>query len=93
MGLSGPAVPERWQNRRMAKSTASVRLDEELLKAAEALATRTGRKRDDVVEDALREFLTHPADILDRLRPQEELTDEQAMELALQEIEAYRSGR
>ncbi|MGH2758692.1 MAG: hypothetical protein ACRDKJ_03910 [Actinomycetota bacterium] len=70
-----------------------IQIDDELWKRVSVVASSTGRRPEDVVEDAVRKYVTHPADVLDRLRPQADLTDDEAMELALREIKAYRSGR
>lgn len=70
-----------------------IRIDDELWKRVSVVASSTGRDPEDVVEDAVRKYVVHPADVLDRLRPQKDLTDDEAMELALREIKAYRSGR
>lgn len=71
-----------------------VEIDGTLSKAAAAMAVRTGDAVEDIVEKALLLYLEGPADVLRRLQPQqEELTDEEAMELAISEIRAYRAGQ
>jgi hypothetical protein len=67
-------------------------VDEELLKAAAALAARSGVFVEGMVERALRLYLEGPADVLRRIEPREELTDDEAMEVAIREIKAYRAG-
>lgn len=92
--MVSPAIarPGVWQNGRMAKARETVRVDRDLLAAAARKAARTGQTPEAVVEKALRRYLLDPADILDRLRPQEDLTDEEAMELAYDEIHKMRRG-
>lgn len=74
----------------MAKT--QVAIDAELWKRVTTVASSTGRLPEEVVEDAVRRYLTDPADILDRLRPKEVLSDEEAMELAYDEIHKMRRG-
>ncbi len=66
-------------------------LDETLLKAARAEAARTNRQEADVVEEALREHLG--LDVIDVVRRRSDLTDEEAMRLAVEEVHAVREER
>jgi Arc/MetJ family transcription regulator len=68
-------------------------IDDDLWNRIVAVAGSTGRQPEEVVEDAVRRYVVQPADVISRLRPQEDLTDDEAMQLALREVKAYRSGR
>lgn len=70
-----------------------VPLDGELWKRVTAVASSTGRSPEDIVEAAVRSYLTHPGDILDRLSSREGLSDEDAMRLAADEIHEMRRAR
>ena len=82
---------------------AAVYLEEELVRAASEVAAQQGRDAGDIVEDALRQYLDREATRVaarQRLReflarPSEgpPLTDEEAMQLAIEEQRAYRMER
>lgn len=75
----------------MAKT--QVPIDDDLWKRVTTVASSTGRRPEEVVDAAVRRYLLHPADILDHLKPQEELTDDEAMQLAVDEIHKMRRGQ
>lgn len=89
------------------KVRTEVELDEDVLRRAQAAAERTGRNRDDVIEDAVRRHLSAAGDdpgpvdpgaldldgVLARVRPRSQLTDDEALRLAVDEQAAYRAGR
>lgn len=77
----------------MGKSRVKIDIDSELYRRAVAVASSTGRRPDDVVDEALRSYLEGPADILKRLRPNEDLTDDEAMKLANEEVHKYRAAK
>jgi hypothetical protein len=63
-----------------------VPLDADLWKRVRRVASNTGRPPEEVLEAAVRRYLIDPADILDLLRPPDNLSDEGAMQLAYDEI-------
>ncbi len=75
----------------MARRKTTVYLDEDLLRAAKVRAARTGQKEYEVFEAALKEFLGFG--ILERTRARSELSEEQALAMAYEEIHAMREGR
>ncbi len=75
----------------MARRKTTVYLDEDLLRAAKVRAARTGQKEYEVFEAALKEFLGFG--ILERTRARSELSEEQALTMAYEEIHAMREGR
>ncbi len=75
----------------MAKSAATVRLDDEVLDAVRQEAARSGRSEDQVVEAAVRRYI-RPS-VLDRLRERSRLDEDEAMEIAREEIAAHRRER
>ena len=76
----------------MAKAEVQVHLDADLWRKVTTTASSTGRQPEEVLEEAVRRYLIDPADILDRLRPTEVLTDDEAMEFAYDEIHKMRRG-
>ena len=60
----------------------TVSLDERVLRAVRAKAARTGRRKSEVIEDALRRDLG--LDVLDRIWATANLREDEAMRLALQ---------
>ena len=66
----------------MAKTRTTLTIDEELLRAVKVRAARTGRRESEVIEDAVRRDLG--LDLLQRLWERSDLTEDEAMELALQ---------
>ncbi len=61
---------------------------EDVLRAAKVSAARTDRRDSEVVEKALREYLGF--DVLERVWARGELTEKEAMDLAVSEIHASR---
>ena len=72
----------------MAKVRTTLTVDEEVLRAVKIRAARTGKGDSEVIEDALRRDFG--LDLLDRLWRRNDLTEEQAIELA---VEAQHSTR
>ncbi len=72
----------------MSKVRTTVTLDEGVLRAVKVLAARTGKGDSQVIEEALRKDLGF--DLLDRLWAKADLSEDEAMELAL---EAQREAR
>jgi hypothetical protein len=75
----------------MARSKATVYLDPEVLRATRIRAARTGKRDSDVVEEALREYLGLA--VVDRVRARSDLTGDQAIAFAYEELRAERKGR
>ena len=75
----------------MARSKATVYLDPDVLRATRIRAARTGKRDSDVVEEALREYLGLV--VVDRVRARSDLTDDEAMALAYEQLRAERKGR
>ena len=75
----------------MARTKATVYLDPEVLRATRIRAARTGKKDSDVVEEALREYLGLA--VVDRVRARSDLTGDEAMALAYEELHAERRAR
>ena len=77
------------------KQRATFSLDQDLLRATRVAAARVGRRDSEVVEEALRSYLA--IGVLEeiwRTRPTDapELTEEEAMALAVEEQHAARRG-
>lgn len=72
----------------MPKVRTTVTLDEEVLRAVKVKAARSGKGDSQVIEEALRKDLGF--DLLDRLWAKADLSEDEAMELAL---EAQREAR
>jgi hypothetical protein len=66
-------------------------LDDDVLRAARVTAARNDRRDTDVVEDASRESLAF--DAVERVRSCSDLSEEQAMELAVSDIHAMRNEK
>ena len=75
----------------MARSKTTVCLDPEVLRATRVRAARTGMRVSDVIEEALREYVGLA--LLQRIREKADLTDEEARELANDELHAMRAER
>jgi hypothetical protein len=75
----------------VAADVTTVALSGEIADAVRAEAARTGRTDAEVVEVAVRRFLG--PSILDQLWARSELTDDEAMAIALGEIRAHRAER
>ncbi len=72
----------------MTKTRTTLTIDEEVLRAVKVRAARTGRGESEVIEDAVRKELG--LDLLDRLWARNELSDDEAMDLAIEAQEAAR---
>jgi hypothetical protein len=72
----------------MAKVRTTLTVDEEVLRAVKIRGARTGKGDSEVIEEALRRDFG--LDLLDRLWRRNDLTEEQAIELA---VEAQHSTR
>jgi hypothetical protein len=69
-----------------------LKLDDEVLDAVRLEAERTGRSEDQVVEAALRRYVG--PGVLDRLAARNRLPEDDAMSIALEEVEEHRrTGR
>ncbi len=77
----------------MPKTRTTLTIDEEVLRAVKVRAARTGKGESAVIEEAIRRDLG--LDLLDRLWERNDLTEEEAMTLAIEAQEATRkaSGR
>jgi hypothetical protein len=75
----------------MARSKTTVYLDPDVLRATRVQAARTGKRDSDVVEDALREYLG--IGLLERIWEKADLSEEDAMKLAYDELHAMRAER
>jgi hypothetical protein len=73
----------------MARTKTTVYLDPDVLRAMRVAAARAGKRDSDVVEDALREFLGLA--LLERIWEKADLTEEQALQLAYDELHAMRA--
>ncbi len=75
----------------MARSKTTVYLDPEVLRATRVRAARTGKRDSDVVEEALRDYLG--LSVVDDIRSNANLDEDQAMKLAYEELHAVRRER
>ena len=74
------------------KQKVTLYIDDEVLQHARVFAARTQKRDSDVVEAALREYLDF--DMYERIAARNaHITDEEAMQLAIDEIRAYRQER
>lgn len=76
----------------MARKKTTVYLEEDLLRAAKVRAAREGKKEYQVFEEALGSYLGFEA-LLERVWARSDLSEEEAMELAVREQHAYRRER
>ena len=79
--------------RAMAQAKRPIYLNEELLRAAEARAAETGETADEVVESAVRVYLGGLAAVLHRIRPRRGMSEDEALRLAYEEIDAHRASK
>ncbi len=63
-------------------------ISEDVLRAAKVSAARTDRRDSEVVEKALRQYLGF--DVLERVWARSELSEKEAMDLAVSEVHASR---
>ena len=75
----------------MARSKATVYLEPEVLRATRVHAARTGKRDSDIVEEALREYLG--LGLLERIWEKADLSEEEALRLAYDELHAMRAER
>lgn len=75
----------------MPRAKATVYLDPEVLRATRVRAARTGKRDSDVVEEALREYLG--LTVIDEIRAKADLDEDEAMQLAYEELHAMRRER
>ena len=75
----------------MTKKKTTVYLDEDLLRSTQVMAARKGMKDSQVFEEALRSYLG--TDLLARVWSTTDLPEDEAMQIALEEIAKYRNGR
>lgn len=75
------------------KQKVTLYIDDEVLRVAKVRATRTGKGDSDLVEAALRSYLGF--DLLDAIwaRADPDLTEEEAMRIAVEETRAVRRER
>lgn len=81
----------------MTRQPTTVRIDEELLAAAQEEADQSGTTADEVIETALRRHLAlvRPS-VIDKVwarQGSERLSAEEAMKLAYEELDAFRAER
>jgi len=72
----------------MAKRKATFYIAEDVLRAAKVTAARGDRRDSEVVEDALRRYLGF--EVVDRVWARSDLSEKDAMELAIAETHAVR---
>ena len=74
------------------KQKVTLYIDDEVLQAARVRAARTQKRDSDVVEAALRDYLGFT--LLERIWARNaDVTEEEAMQVAIEEIHAYRRER
>ncbi len=74
----------------MAKMKTIMYLEDDVLRGARVMAARTGKKESEVFEDALRACLG--MEVLDRAWASADLSVEEALALAVDEVHRFRSG-
>lgn len=74
----------------MAKKKTTIYVDEQILRDTRIAAARAGKRDYEVVEEALRAYLG--TDVLDRIWARTDLSEEDAMRLAVDEVHRQRSG-
>lgn len=73
------------------KKKVTLYLDEDVLRAARVRAARTDRRDSEIVEDALRAHLGF--DVLERVWARSDLSEDEAMDLAVSEIHKMRDEK
>jgi len=73
----------------MTKTRTTLTIDEDVLRAVKVRAARTGKGESEVIEEAVRKDLG--LDLLDRLWARNDLTEDEAMDLAIKAQEAARN--
>jgi hypothetical protein len=74
----------------MVKKKTTVYLEDDVLRGARVMAARTGKKDYEVLEDALRAYLG--MEVLNRTWASAEMSEEEALKLAVDEVHRFRSG-
>jgi len=74
----------------MTRKKTTVYLEEDVLRSARVMAARTGKKDYEVFEEALRSYLGMEA--VERAWASADLTEEEALGLAVDEVHRFRSG-
>lgn len=74
----------------MARKKTTVYVEEDLLRNARVAAARAGKRDSDILEDALRSYLG--IEVLDRVWARSDLTEDQALRLAYDELHKERRG-
>ena len=75
----------------MTKTRTTLTIDDALLRAVKVRAARTGKGDSEVIEEAVRRHLGH--DLLERLWAKNDLTEQEAAELAVEAQHATRRRR
>ena len=75
----------------MAKTKTTVYLDEDVLRGAKVMAARSGKRDYEIVEEALRAYLG--MDVLERAFDAAGMDEDDALRLAVEEVNRFRSGR
>jgi hypothetical protein len=75
----------------VSKRKATFYVDEDVLRATRVRAARSDQRDSDVVEQALRAFLGF--DLVERVWARSDLSEDEAMELAVGEIHAMRAEK
>lgn len=72
----------------MTKMRTTLTIDEDVLRAVKVRAARTGKGESEVIEEAVRKDLG--LDLMKRLWARNQMTEEEAMRLAIEEQGAFR---
>lgn len=75
----------------MGKTKTTVYLDEDVLRGAKVMAARSGKRDYEIVEEALRAYLG--MDVLERAFDAAGMDEDDALRLAVEEVNRFRSGR
>ncbi len=73
----------------MTKTRTTLTIEEDVLRAVKVRAARTGKGESEVIEEAIRRDLG--LDLLDRLWARNDMTEDEAMTLAIEAQQATRS--
>ena len=74
----------------MVRKKTTVYIEDDVLRSARIMAARTGKKDYELLEDALRAYLG--MEVLDRAWAAADMTEEEALRLAVDEVHRFRSG-
>ena len=72
----------------MTKTRTTLTIDEDVLRAVKVRAARTGKGESEIIEAVVRKDLG--LDLMERLWARNNMTDEEAMRLAIEEQQAFR---